>query len=196
MMNLILVKREGLRRQAGGGAVYPVRRGQSEAGGGSGGQRGGLAFGVTGTGLRALGTRVWEGLGDCACPSTCQAPLGDRGQFLCTPPPAPQGGIFQNTGCVVVIVVGLRPVSVPAGSERGGSVGWSTRRRSERRLRGLPSGSWAGRCHGAGAAASQAGPRAVPGKSLCHCPCPHGHLGSEKWLRTQALGPQGPESES
>lgn len=29
MMNLILVKREGLRRQAGRGAVYPVRRGQA-----------------------------------------------------------------------------------------------------------------------------------------------------------------------
>ena len=28
MMNLILVKREGLRRQAGRGVVYPVRRGQ------------------------------------------------------------------------------------------------------------------------------------------------------------------------
>ena len=44
MMNLILVKREGLRRQAGRGVVYPVRRGQSEAGGGSGGQRGCLTF--------------------------------------------------------------------------------------------------------------------------------------------------------
>lgn len=54
MMNLILVKREGLRRQAGGGAVYPVRRGQLEAGGGSGGQRGCLTFRGTGTGLRAL----------------------------------------------------------------------------------------------------------------------------------------------
>lgn len=54
MMNLILVKREGLRRQAGGGAVYPGRRGQSEAGGDSGGQRGYLTFRGTGTRLRAL----------------------------------------------------------------------------------------------------------------------------------------------
>lgn len=54
MMNLILVKREGLRTQAGGGAVYPVRRGQSEAGGGSGGWRGCLTFRSTRMGLRAL----------------------------------------------------------------------------------------------------------------------------------------------
>lgn len=44
MMNLILVKREGTGRQAGGGAVYPVWRGQSEAGGGSGSQKGCLTF--------------------------------------------------------------------------------------------------------------------------------------------------------
>lgn len=57
MMNLILVEREGLRRQAGGGAVYPVRRGQSEAGVGSGGRRGCLTFRGIRTGLRALGRR-------------------------------------------------------------------------------------------------------------------------------------------
>lgn len=54
MMNLLLVKHEGLRRQAGRGAVYPVQRGRSEAGGGSGGQRGCLTFRGTGTGLGAL----------------------------------------------------------------------------------------------------------------------------------------------
>lgn len=47
MMNLILVKREGLRRQAGEGAVYPERRGRSEAGGAGGGRRGGLIFRTT-----------------------------------------------------------------------------------------------------------------------------------------------------
>lgn len=41
---------EGLRRQAGGGAVYPEWRGQAEAGGGGGGQGGCLTFRGTGTG--------------------------------------------------------------------------------------------------------------------------------------------------
>lgn len=38
MMNLILVKREGMRRRMGGGAVYPGQKGQSETEGDGRGQ--------------------------------------------------------------------------------------------------------------------------------------------------------------
>lgn len=55
MMNLILVKREGLRRQAGTEAVYPEQRGQSEAGGDSGGQGGCLTFRGT-----RMGSELWR----------------------------------------------------------------------------------------------------------------------------------------
>jgi hypothetical protein len=56
-MNLILVKRERMRRRVGGGAVYPGQRGQTEEEGTARARRGVCPSGAPGTGLRALKDR-------------------------------------------------------------------------------------------------------------------------------------------
>lgn len=114
MMNLILVKREGWRRQAGRGAVYPVRRGQSEAGGGSGGQRGCLTFRGIRTGLRALGTQAREGLRGRACPSTCPTSLSDLAASSSAH--LPWGTSFQNTCYCLVWLEAPSPTLCTTGS--------------------------------------------------------------------------------
>lgn len=69
MMNLILVKREGMRRRAGGGAVYPGRRGWQ-----------GPGSVPTLQGHREQNSELWrtQGKGSCVCPCPSNLPLPRR----------------------------------------------------------------------------------------------------------------------